>query len=1093
MSALPEDINTTLISILQGFASPDNTIRAQAELALQNTWITPENIEVLLIFLSEQASFSSDATTSALSAVLFRKLALRAPPSSKTVIIAKNITSISNAALQQIRATLLKGFFTQQNVSIRHKLSDAIAVCALDDMDKWTQLLECVFQAMKSDDPTYRESSFRILTTVPYLINNVDSNLVLSVFEAGFTDANDDVKVSAVSAFVGYFRQLPKSNWAKLGVLLPSLLNSLPKFLEDAKDYALSAAFEPLIELIELAPKLFKDMFNQIIQFVDIVIKTKDLDASTRTSALELLTVFSENAPQMCKSNPNYGNTVVMDTLMMMTEVSEDDDNAIEWQNSDDTDDNEEEVTYDHARQALDRVALKLNGKYLAPFLFQYLEPMMQSSEWRERFAALMALSSAAEGCRDVLISKIGKILDMVIPLVNDPHPRVQYGACNALGQISTDFAPLIQRVSHERIVPALISRLSNDCCSRVQTHGAAALVNFSEEASQSILEPYLDSLLSNLLTLLQSDKTYVQEQALTTIAFIAEAAEKKFIKYYDTLMPQLIHVLKTDTGDENRVLKGKCMECSTLIALAVGREKFGAYSQELLECFVHYQKQDIKDDDPIKSYLEYGWSRICRIMREEFVPFLPLVLPPLLLTAKATQDVSLIEEEEAESFQQYNEWDVVQIQGKHIAIHTSILDDKVTAMDLINVYASILKSSFVYYANEILLEIAIPSIDFYLHDGVRATGAKLISVLLGCLISANGVDDKVFALWKLACDKLLVGMNSEPMPEILQIYHKVFVDCLDITEVDCLSEEQVGEYTKATFVNLTDVYTRVKTRHGEDDEYNEDVDDEADDYTDEDLLDEINKSLASIFKLKTTAFLPHFESLWNLITTSYLQQDSEIILSLFALVAIADMVQYCGESTAPLKVSFGSKVQEYLTSPEPSIRQAAAYVVGSCAIYAPQSYSDLCNSSLPILVKVIVIPDARSDENITSTENANAAIAKILHTFGPSIPQFNDYVSLWLKSFPVIQDEEAANYSYKFLGELINSNNPAVQGLDNISNIVKYVVEALYQKSLSSSASESIIASTKSLLDTVPQDQVMSLFGNYPEPVMNEIKKWFS
>ena len=123
-----------------------------------------------------------------------------------------------------------------------------------------------------------------------------------------------------------------------------------------------------------------------------MVIKNKDLEPPARTTALELLTVFSENAPQMCKSNPNYGQILVMDTLIMMTEVSVDDDDATEWMESDDTDD-EEEVTYDHARQALDRVALKLGGEYLAAPLFQYLQQMITSTEWRERFAAMMALS----------------------------------------------------------------------------------------------------------------------------------------------------------------------------------------------------------------------------------------------------------------------------------------------------------------------------------------------------------------------------------------------------------------------------------------------------------------------------------------------------------------------------------------------------------------------------------------------------------------------------------------------------------------------------------------------------------------------------
>ncbi|SCV02435.1 LAME_0H00474g1_1 [Lachancea meyersii CBS 8951] len=1092
MSALPDEVNSTLIEVLNGFSSPVNTIRAAAEESLNKNWITPDNIGVLLMFLAEQAAYSGELTLAALSAVLFRKLALRAPPSSKTVIIAKNITHINESVLAQIRTTLLKGFITERPSGIRHKLSDAIAECAQEDLAEWPELLPALFEAIKNSDPNFRESSFRIFTSVPHLINAVDINSVLPIFEAGFTDVDDNVKVAAVTSFVGYFKQLPKQHWSNLGVLLPSLLNSLPNFLDDGKDDALTSVFESLIELVELAPKLFKSMFDQMIQFIDMVIKNKDLETSARTTALELLTAFSESAPQMCKANPNYAQSLIMNTLMMMTEVSIDDDQAIEWHNSDDADEDDEEVTYDHARQALDRVSLKLGGKVLAPPLFQYLQQMVTSSEWRERFGALMALSSAAEGCRDVLIGEISRILGMIIPLINDPHPRVQYGCCNALGQISTDFAPLIQRTSHERIIPPLISKLTPQSVDRVQTHAAAALVNFSEHATQTILEPYLDDLLTNLLTLLQSSKFYVQEQALTTIAFIAEAAEKKFIKYYDTLMPLLINVLKTDMGSANRLLKGKCIECSTLIALAVGKDKFMGHSQELIELFILYQNHGIEDDDPIKSYLEHGWSRICRILREDFVPLLPVVIPPLLETAKATQDVSLIEEEEAANFQQYSDWDVVQIQGKHIAIHTSILDDKVSAMELLQVYTTILKNYFAVYVAEIMKDIAIPSIDFYLHDGVRATGAGLIPVLLSALVSATGVQNNdVLQLWHLASNKLLNGIMIEPMPEITQIYHTALVDGLGILGENSLNEDQLAQYTKGMSANLSDIYERVKQRRSQEDEYNEDVDEDFEDYTDEDLLDDINKSLAAVFKSTRGAYLNQFRALWPVVIT-YLR-DGEVILTLFALCAIGDMVESAGPATEPLKADFINDVKEYLLSADASIRQAASYVIGVCAQHSREVYGQECLDSLETLTRVISIPDSKSEENVTSTENASAAIAKILHSFGSSIMNYDTYVSSWLKSFPVVQDEEAAAFNYRFLAHLIDTNSPAVTNAAAIPNVLDYVVQALRHRSLVGKNATAVVESTKKLLGSMPQNEAMALFQRYPSDVVQEIQHWFT
>ena len=116
-------------------------------------------------------------------------------------------------------------------------------------------------------------------------------------------------------------------------------------------------------------------------------------------------------------------------------------------------------------------------------------------------------------------------------------------------------------------VVPAIISVLESSE-PRVQSHAAAALVNFCEEAEKEILEPYLDNLLNHLLSLLQSPKRFVQEQALSTIATVADSAELTFSRYYDTLMPLLFNVLKVEQSKDFRLLRAKAMECATLIGM---------------------------------------------------------------------------------------------------------------------------------------------------------------------------------------------------------------------------------------------------------------------------------------------------------------------------------------------------------------------------------------------------------------------------------------------------------------------------------------------------------------------------------------------
>ncbi|KAK6459469.1 Karyopherin functions in nuclear transport of protein [Scheffersomyces xylosifermentans] len=1091
MSLLPDDIQAVLAQLLHSLSSSDNAIRSTAEKSLENDWTTKANVEMLLTFLAEQACLAPEESIRAFAAVLFRRVAIKSPKELASVTD-RTIGVISEPVRAQIRSILLQGFTSPQSNQVRHKLSDAISEVAKEDASpqgSWIELIPALFEATRNTDPSFRESAFRVFASAPELIDKSYITQVLPIFNSGFDDADDDVRIAACSAFVAFFRELPKKSWQALSPLLPNLLNSLPRFLSNGQDQALASVLESLIDLVELAPKMFKDMFPTIIEFCAAVSKNKDLDSNTRMAALELLTTFAEVSPQMCKRTTSYTDNMVLITLSMLTEVCIDDDEAAEWNNSDDTEDDDDEPEYDAARQALDRVSLRLNGQALAAPLFQYLPALIHSSSWRERQAALMALSSSAEGCVDVLINEIPRILELILPTLNDSHPRVQFACCNALGQMSTDFADVIQRTAGNRILPALISKLTNKSVPRVQAHAAAALVNFSEAASKEILEPYLDDLLNNLLGLLQSPKRYVQEQVLTTIAIIADAAENKFIKYYDTLMPLLTDVLKTDMGDQNRLLKAKCIECSTLIALAVGKEKFAPHCQGLIQLFGHIQETVLEDDDPVKQYLEQAWGRICRIIGKDFLPYLPAVLPPLLAAAKATQDISLLEEDQAEEFNANEEWDVINLSGKLIAVHTAALDDKVAAMDLLRTYAIQLKGDFFPWVKEIVQDVGIPALDFYLHDGVRGSAALTLASLLRCSVYATGnTSEATLELWSQISNKLVEVLTNEPVPELLVAYYTALVESVNVLGANSLSANQLESLAKSINSNLVEIYERIKARDNEDDEYTEDIEEDEDEYTDEELLDEINKAISAIFKNSKSNFLPAFQQLVPTIA-SFINDDNTNI-KLCGLCVVCDVLEHSGSDSVLFKDMFLNVVGESITSAHAGIRQAASYSVGVAAQYGGEAYTEFCLACLEPMFKMASVPDARADENVHATENSVAAIAKVCHRFSTSVQNLDAIIDQWIGLLPIVQDETAAPFAYTFLSELIQNNHPSVQS--QIPKVVDSVIQALAHASIAGNTAERVVASTRQLLSSIPQSEAMALLQKNNSDI-DVVQKWFS
>lgn len=77
---------------------------------------------------------------------------------------------------------------------------------------------------------------------------------------------------------------------------------------------------------------------------------------------------------------------------------------------------------------------------------------------------------------------------------------------------------------------------------------------------------------------LIQKGTKLVLEQVVTSIASVADTAEEKFVPYYDLFMPSLKHIVENAVQKELRLLRGKTIECISLIGLAVGKDKVGEH-----------------------------------------------------------------------------------------------------------------------------------------------------------------------------------------------------------------------------------------------------------------------------------------------------------------------------------------------------------------------------------------------------------------------------------------------------------------------------------------------------------------------------------
>jgi len=92
---------------------------------------------------------------------------------------------------------------------------------------------------------------------------------------------------------------------------------------------------------------------------------------------------------------------------------------------------------------------------------------------------------------------------------------------------------------------------------------------------------------------------------------------------------------------------------------------------------------------------------------------------------------------------------------------------------------------------------------------------------------------------------------------------------------------------------------------------------------------------------------------------------------------------------------------------------------VGVAAHHGGVHFSEFCAIALAPLFECIARPDARDEENVYATENACAAIAKIIHFNSGRVPNLEAVISSWLDTLPIINDEEEAPHAYNILMDL--------------------------------------------------------------------------
>lgn len=80
-------------------------------------------------------------------------------------------------------------------------------------------------------------------------------------------------------------------------------------------------------------------------------------------------------------------------------------------------------------------------------------------------------------------------------------------------------------------------------------------------------------------------------------------------------------------SAKEYKQFRGQVIEAITIMCSAVGQEPFLPVADTVVAAMLEIQDKQLETKDSQRLYLLSAWQRICLVMKDKFVKYLPQVL----------------------------------------------------------------------------------------------------------------------------------------------------------------------------------------------------------------------------------------------------------------------------------------------------------------------------------------------------------------------------------------------------------------------------------------------------------------------------------
>jgi hypothetical protein len=593
----------------------------------------------------------------------------------------------------------------------------------------------------------------------------------------------------------------------------------------------------------------------------------------------------------------------------------------------------------------------------------------------------------------------------------------------------------------------------------KVQAIASSCIVSYSEKAPPETLIPYMDTILRSLHGLMSSTSKFVVEEAVTCVGAIAANAKEHFSPYYDHFVPTLKNILDNTHDNTLSTMRSKTIDTFSIVGESVGKEKFLPDAKEFMEALQQTNVGEFGREDSLRETMLFAAARICRILKEDFVPFLPNIMPSLLETANMHEDVYLDVGEDQDGDETQREgWQYTIFGTKKFGIHNTALDEKNVAVRMIYCFVDNIREGIIPHIPNIVATI-IPLTLFAYHKGIRAAAVTILPLVLHAVkthCEKIGDLSQFEELFNSFFETLCAAINDEEFNNVLPVMIDAMSELVEQIPAGSMPTDMCSTILDIIQTTLTGLQSEAQARAHDRATTNftpeEEVEWDELDKWEADICTELADLYGVTVRTQSAVVLPLFQERIEFVMGLLPEETNTAPVRQVGLCILDDSVEHLKEPMQPILVHVIPFMIHYANDENAAVRQAASYGLGTVAQNGGNEMQDWLGESLDALITAIESEGSREEETFQApTENAICAVGKIILYQTMPVEKLAELIPRWLSWLPLYVDSLEGRVCHGILMTLIEQNNPHLfgEGFQNLPKILDVISWCLTEEGL--------------------------------------------